>query len=87
VRAALDYHLTYADLKQLARTGMEHNFLAGPSLWASPDVFTTMTEPCRNQAPGSEPLSASCKAFLDGSRKAAEQWEQERRFRTFESRF
>jgi adenosine deaminase len=33
VRAALDYHLTYQDMKQLARTGMEHNFLPGPSLW------------------------------------------------------
>ena len=29
VRAALDYHLSYADLKQLARTGMEHDFLPG----------------------------------------------------------
>src|ERR1035438_930045 len=41
VRAALDYHLTYQDLKQLARTGMEHNFLPGESLWAAPDAFTT----------------------------------------------
>ena len=40
VRAALDYHLSYQDLKQLARTGMEHNFLPGASLWAAPDVFT-----------------------------------------------
>jgi len=33
VRAALDYHLSYQDLKQLARTGMEYNFLPGKSLW------------------------------------------------------
>jgi len=26
VRAALDYHLNYRDLKELARTGMEHDF-------------------------------------------------------------
>src|SRR5260370_41193360 len=39
VRAANDYHLSYAELKQLARTGMEHNFLPGESLWASPDAF------------------------------------------------
>jgi adenosine deaminase len=37
VRAALDYNLTYQDLKQLARTGMEHNFLPGQSLWAAPE--------------------------------------------------
>ncbi len=35
VRAALDYHLSYQELKQLARTGMEHSFLPGKSLWAA----------------------------------------------------
>ena len=49
VRAALDYHLSYADLKQLARTGMEHDFLPGASLWAAPDVFTTPAAACRGQ--------------------------------------
>ena len=29
VRAAIDYRLTYRDLKELARTGMEHSFLSG----------------------------------------------------------
>jgi hypothetical protein len=29
----------------------------------------------------------SCKSFLDGSEKAAAQWELERRFREFESKF
>src|ERR1035441_7842659 len=38
VRAALDYHLSYTDLKQLARTGMEHSFLPGESLWARPEI-------------------------------------------------
>ena len=87
IRAALDYHLTYADLKQLARTGMEHNFLPGPSLWAAPDVFTL---PCRRvPRPGPRLRSslASCKTFLDGSQKATAQWEQERRFRAFEAQF
>ncbi len=44
VRAALEYHLSYQDLKQLARTGMEHNFLSGESLWAKPDEFTIATD-------------------------------------------
>ena len=87
VRAALDYHLTYADLKQMARTGMEHNFLPGQSLWAIPDAFTGTADACRGQVPGSESPSASCKTFLDASQKAAAQWEQERRFRAFESKF
>ncbi len=86
-RAALDYHLTYADLKQLARTGMEHNFLPGPSLWASPDVFTLPSPACRGQVLGSDHPSASCKTFLDASQKATAQWEQEWRFRAFEAQF
>ena len=87
VRAALDYHLSYLDLKQLARTGMEHSFLPGPSLWAAPDVFTASTSACSGQPLGGAKPSVACKAFLEGSEKAAAQWELERRFRSFEARF
>jgi len=87
VRAALDYHLSYADLTQLARTGMEHDFLPGASLWASQDDFSTPVDACKGQAPGAEKPSAECKAFLDKSDKAAAQWELERRFRAFEARW
>jgi len=87
VRAALDYRLTYRDLKQLARTGMEHDFLPGPSLWAAPDAFTSPAASCKGQPLGSGNPAPACKAFLDGSEKAAAQWELERRFRAFEARF
>lgn len=87
VRAALDYHLTYADLKQLARTGMEHDFLSGESLWAHPDEFTAAAGPCKVQPLGAERPSASCRKFLDTSEKAAAQWELEKRFREFETSF
>jgi adenosine deaminase len=87
VRAALDYGLTYQDLKQLARTGMEHNFLPGASVWAAPDVFTTPAFACRGLAPGVDQPNDACKAFLDGSQKAAAQWELERRFHAFEAQF
>jgi len=87
VRAALDYHLSYQDLKQLARTGMEHNFLPGKSLWDAQDVFTAPAAACKGQALGADKPTAACKAFLDGSEKAAAQWEQERRFRAFEAKF
>jgi adenosine deaminase len=87
VRAALDYHLTYQDLKQLVRTGMEHDFLPGASLWAAPDVFTKAAGSCGSEMLGAENLSAGCKSFLDGSEKASAQWELERRFRVFEARF
>ena len=87
VRAALDYHLSYADLKQLARTSMEHDFLPGASLWARPDDFAAPVDACKGQALGAEKPSAECKAFLEKSEKAAAQWELERRFRAFEARW
>jgi len=86
VRAALDYHLTYSDLKQLARTGMEHNFLPGKSLWAQPDGFESAVPECRGTL-GAEKPSAACGKFLSMSEKAAAQYELERRFRAFEARF
>jgi adenosine deaminase len=87
VRAAHDYRLKYGDLKDLARTGMEHSFLAGESLWATPDLFTIVHAGCRGQVPGSAKPSASCQAFLDQNEKAAAQWELESRFRAFEAKF
>jgi adenosine deaminase len=86
-RAALDYHLSYDDLKQLARTGMEHNFLPGEDLWAELDNYTVAASACRGQVLGGEKPSESCKAFLDKSEKAAAEWELERRFRAFEATF
>ena len=87
VRAAIDYNLTYQDIKQLARTGMEHDFLPGPSLWAQPDLFTYAVQQCKGDTLGTDDPSSSCKSFLDGSQKAQAQWEQERRFRLFESKY
>jgi adenosine deaminase len=86
VRAALDYHLSYADLKQLARTGMEHDFLPGKSLWAEPDRFTTPASECRGGL-GLDKPSTACGKFLEANQKAAAQYELERRFRAFESKF
>ena len=87
VRAALDYRLSYADLKQLARTGMEHDFLAGASLWAEMDRFTAPVAACKGQELGTAKPTVPCKAFLDASEKASAQWELERRFHAFEAKF
>jgi len=85
VRAAEDFTLTYVDLKQMARTGMEHNFLPGQSLWARPDDFSKLNPAC--DTPSGQTPSAACSDFLKGSEKAAAQWEQERRFRVFEAKW
>jgi adenosine deaminase len=87
VRAALDYNLSYADLEKLARTGMEHAFLPGMSLWAYQDHFEALAKACQGDAIGGDTPSAGCKAFLDGNEKATAQWELERRFNAFEAKY
>jgi len=85
VRAVQTYGLTYADLKKMVRTGLEHSFLPGASLWHAPDAFTSVASACSADSVGSDKPSAGCDTFLKSSEKAAQQWELERRFRAFES--
>jgi adenosine deaminase len=87
VRAAETYALTYADLKQMVRTGLEHIFLPGASLWREQDVFTRPAAACASDTLGGSKPSQGCGNFLDSNAKAKEQWELERRFRQFEAGF
>ena len=86
-RAAGSFQLSYADLKQMVRTGLEHIFLPGASLWREPDVFTRSAAACAPDTLGAAKPSAGCAEFLKSSEKARQQWELERRFREFESAF
>jgi adenosine deaminase len=85
VRAVQTYGLSYADLKKMVRTGLEHSFLAGTSLWSSPDTFARLATACAQDSAGTDKPSARCAAFLQSNEKAAQQWELERRFRAFEA--
>ena len=85
VRAALEFNLSYIDLKNMARTGIEHSFLPGPSLWQQPDVFTSLNPACAAQPIGAENPTPKCTEFLRSSEKAAQQWELEHRYQVFES--
>jgi len=79
-RAVADYPLTYADLKDLSRTGLEHGFLPGRSLWASVHPWR-MVAAC---APGGGARSKPCADLLAASDKARLQWTLEQRFAVFE---
>jgi adenosine deaminase len=67
------------------RTSIEHTFLPGSSLWRDPDVFKSAVTQCAQGTLGSDKPSPACTQFLESSEKASQQWELERRFRTFES--
>jgi adenosine deaminase len=84
-RAALDFNLSYLDLKNMARTSLEHSFLPGPSLWRQEDTFSRTSPACSGQTLGAATPTARCQSFLKSSEKAAEQWELEHRYLIFES--
>jgi adenosine deaminase len=87
VRAVQSYGLSYADLKRMVRTGLEHSFLSGASLWEKQDAFTRSASACSRDAIGAEKQSSSCAEFLKSSAKARQQWELEHRFHAFEAEF
>ncbi len=94
VRAVATYGFTYAQLKDMVRAGLEHNFLPGESLWQQPpyserkpgETFTRPVAACAGQL-GKEGPTAKCADFLKASEKAAQQFELERRFKIFEGSF
>ncbi len=85
VKAVVDQNLTYADLKQSARTSLEHAFLAGPSLWTSPDNFTRRNSACAGPISTTAFPPRPCRDFLKTSERATQQFELERRFAAFEA--
>ena len=84
-RAAVDFGLNYLALKRSARTSVEHAFLPGADLWQQPDEFTRVVAPCAAQPLGADQPNPACTEFLRGSPRAAQEWELEHRFRSFES--
>ena len=86
-RAVETYGFKYGDLKKMVRTGLEHAFLPGKSLWDMRDNFARAAAECSKDVLGSGKPSKSCSDFLKASEKAQQQWELEKRFRAFEAEF
>jgi adenosine deaminase len=93
VRAVDTYGFSYAELKQMVRTGLEHSFLPGVSLWVRDSAskvpgerFDRPVAACSAQL-GRDQATGACATFLKSSDKAREQWELERRFHAFEASF
>ncbi len=96
VRAAETYHLSYADLKRLARQSLEHSFLAGASLWSetqgsenhgSDARANHPVTACASDRSGAANVSARCEKFLDANDRARVQWELESELAEFEEKF
>jgi len=92
MRAADTYPLSYRDFKLMARTGIEHSFLPGASLWqtatpaSNPEKLDQPVSQCRGQLVRDTPTGA-CATLVRSSEKAQQEWELEHRFHTFEASF
>jgi len=84
-RAALDQHLTYRQIKTLARNSLEHAFVPGASLWTTVGTPIAACAATATMAVGDTP-NATCAAYLATSERATLQWDLESRFLAFESR-
>jgi adenosine deaminase len=86
LRAATDQNLTYSQLKAMARTSLEHAFIAGESLWRDGHKFLRVKD-CAIDRPAIEKLSTTCDAYLHANTKANLQWQLEKQFVEFEARW
>jgi len=87
LRAIETYHLSYADLKRMARQSMEHSFLPGQSLWTSTKLVFRIAPACLGDTPGAEKPSPACEQFLAVNERARMQWKLESELAKFEKTY
>lgn len=86
LRATETYHLSYLDLKRVARQSLEHSFLPGKSLWVDTKVVFRSQPICTGDA-GAEKPGPACEEFLATNERARMQWKLEGEFAKFEKKF
>ena len=87
LRAVETYHLSYADLKRMARQSLEHAFLPGESLWKDTKLVFRINPACAGDVAGTAKPNAACEQFLSSSERAREQWKLETQFTEFEKKY
>jgi hypothetical protein len=87
LRAVESYHLSYADLKRMARQSLEHSFLPGQSLWTDTKLVFRVAQPCVGDAPAADKPSTACERFLSTNERARTQWKLESEFAKFEKKY
>lgn len=84
-RAVTDLQADYPMLKTMARASIEHSFLPGGNLWNAAGKYTVALEACAKDTLGAKAPSAACSAYLNGSERAAQQWQVEADIAAFET--
>ncbi|MBD0371961.1 MAG: adenosine deaminase [Pyrinomonadaceae bacterium] len=85
LKAAIEQELGYLQLKTMARTSLQFAFIPGASLWTDAKTFRPASQ-CANDRPGQN-ASKTCQQFLAANEKARLQWELEKEFKDFESKY
>jgi adenosine deaminase len=84
LRAVEGYHLSYGELKRMARQSLEHSFLPGESLWSQTRLVFRVNAACAADPLGADKPSSACQQFLTANERAREQWKLETEFAKFE---
>jgi len=82
-RAVFDTGARYEDLVTSARNALAFSFLSGEGLWLDPGSYGHMAPACAGQIDGD--VTSACRALLDHSLKAREQWRYETLLARFET--
>jgi adenosine deaminase len=85
-KAVTTFDFSYSTLKRFARNSLAYSFLPGEALWSDAE-YLNVNPACEGERIGGEPTSTSCQTLLKTSEKAERQWDLERRYIAFESRF
>jgi len=87
LRAVEEQHLSYVELKRMARQSLEHSFLPGASVWATTKGTFRPVSVCAGEPAGWVTPLTPCVKFLRANVRATEQWKLEAAFAEFEKKF
>jgi adenosine deaminase len=86
IYATHQYHMTYPEAVQLARSSLQYSFLPGASLWQNV-VSTTVAGQCAGEILGNTNPGEPCLTYLRSSEKAKAQWRYEAKLSKFDKAY
>ena len=86
IYAAIQYHITYTETVQLARSSLQYSFKSGAPLWQGVASSTVVSQ-CAGETLGGANPGEPCKAFLGNSEKARAQWGYETKLSGYDRKY
>jgi adenosine deaminase len=86
VKAVQEQHVSYRQLKSMARNSLQYAFVEGAPLWKDVERGKSVAA-CAANRPGASKTGTRCQTYLEQNPKARLQWQLEDAFARFERRF